>query len=545
MRNQDNKKTTSKNKKTQVNKSSQAKKNTQANKNTQAKKRTQTNKNTHVNKNTQAKKNTKSNRKKQDINKQQNNSRKKTSINYQNVINPEDNIAVKDNSKTIINIAYIIIGLFVLVIAYFAFFMFTKSEDVVNNPYNKRQDLLAEQIVRGSIISADGKTLAHTVQNDDGSETRIYPYGDVFAHSVGRLSKGRTGIELSENFRLLTSNTNGLKQIFMDLTGQKNLGDSVVTTLDYNLQQAAYDGLGSSKGAIVVMEPSSGKILALVSKPDYDPNNIDNIWDNVKDDNTDNPLMNRATMEAYPPGSIFKVVTALEFMRQDPNYESYTYDCNGTFIGESGDKITCVRPHGTVNLKDSLAVSCNSSFANIAENLDPAKFKDTAENLGLKNLPGDLDYNHPFTSIGQGDVKVTPMQMAQLTSAIANGGVSMKPYITDYIINSDGNTIKKFSPEINANYTSTEEAAVLTEYMAEVINSGTATSLQSDRYTASGKTGTAQNLTGSLSHSWFIGFANTDNPEIAVSIIVENASPNSKHAVPIAKDIFNTYFSSK
>ncbi len=256
------------------------------------------------------------------------------------------------DSSQIINVAYVIIGLFILIIGFFSFSMVTKSEDIVNNPYNKRQDMLAEQIVRGSILSSDGKTLAHTKENEDGTETRVYPYGDLFAHSVGRFSKSRTGIEFNENFRLLTSNTNGLTKLFMDFTGQKNLGDDVVSTLDYDLQKAAYDGLGNNKGAIVVMEPSSGKILASVSKPSYDPNNIDSIWDNVKDDNTNKPLMNRATSEAYPPGSIFKVVTTLEFIRQNPNYESYTYECNGTY-SDGIVKVGCVRSHGVVNLKES------------------------------------------------------------------------------------------------------------------------------------------------------------------------------------------------
>ena len=188
------------------------------------------------------------------------------------------------------------IGLFALVIAYYTLFMFDKSEDVINNSYNKRQDLLAEQIVRGSIKSSDGKTLANTVEKDDGKEERIYPYGDLFVHVIGRFSKGRTGVELSENFRLLTSNTNGLKKIFMDVTGQKNIGDSVVTTLNYDLQKAAYDGLANNKGAIIVIEPSSGKILAMVSKPTYDPNNIDNIWDDVKDDNN-KALVNRVKVK--------------------------------------------------------------------------------------------------------------------------------------------------------------------------------------------------------------------------------------------------------
>lgn len=447
-----------------------------------------------------------------------------------------------DDSRQIINIAYTMIGLFVLVIVYYSLFMFTKSEDVINNSYNKRQDLLAEQIVRGSIKSSDGKTLANTVEKDDGNEERIYPYGDLFAHVVGRFSKGRTGIELSENFRLLTSNTNGLKKIFMDVTGQKNLGDTVITTLDYDLQKAAYNGLANNKGAIIVMEPSSGKILAMVSKPTYDPNNIDNIWDDIKDDNDNKALINRAISEAYPPGSAFKIATVLEYIRENPNYNNYSYECDGTYVGKSA-KITCGKAHGTVGLKESLAVSCNTSLANIGASLSAEKFKNTLISLKLDSyLSEDLDYNHPHTAIGQGDVKVTPMQMAELTTAIANGGVLMTPYIVDHIENSDGLNVKKITPEISGRLLETWEAEVLTEYMSEVINSGTAKSLKNDLYSVAGKTGTAENKSDNKAHSWFVGFANADKPEIAIVIIVENAGSSSKNAVPIAKDIFDVYF---
>ncbi len=447
-----------------------------------------------------------------------------------------------DDSSQIIGVAYIMIGLFVLVIGYYSFFMFVESEDIINNSYNKRQDLLAEQIVRGSIKSSDGKTLANTVVKDDGKEERIYPYGDLFVHVVGRFSKGRTGIELSENFRLLTSNTSGFKKIFMDVTGQKNIGDSVVTTLDYDLQKAAYDGLANNKGAVIVIEPSSGKILAMVSKPTYDPNNIDNIWNNVKDDNDNKVLVNRATSEAYPPGSTFKIATVLEYIRENPNYNNYSYECDGTYTGKSA-KITCGKAHGTVDLKKSLAVSCNASLANIGSSLSDEAFKKTLSSLKLDSfLPDDLDFNHPHTAIGQGDVKVTPMQMAELISAIANGGVLMTPYVVDHVKNISDLNVKKFTPKIGARLLEAGEAEILTEYMAEVINSGTAKSLKNDLYSVAGKTGTAENKTDNKAHSWFVGFANTDKPEIALVIIVENAGSSSKNAVPIAKDIFDAYY---
>lgn len=446
------------------------------------------------------------------------------------------------NNKEIINIAYVMIGLFVITLGYFVFFMVAKRDEVINNTYNKRQDLLAEQIVRGSILTEDEKTLAHTIVSEDKEERRVYPYGDMFAHVVGRFSHGRTGLELSENFHLLTSNNNSLQQIFLELTGQKKIGDNIVTTLNYDLQRTAYDALGNNKGAVLVMEPSSGKILAMVSKPAYDPNNIDKIWDDIKDDNVNKPLTNRVSQEAYPPGSIFKIVTLLEYIKENPNYENYSYECTGKYTGRFG-QITCSKPHGKLNLKESFAQSCNTSFANIGESLDPVKFKGLFDSLNLETyIPADIDYNHPHTAIGQGDVSVSPMQMALITAAIANGGVVMKPYLVDHIETGDGDVVKKFLPQMQDTYITAKEAGILTEYMAEVVQSGTASSLKNNKYSVAGKTGTAQNRIDSKEHSWFVGFSNTDNPDIIVSIIVENAGSGRKHAVPIAKEIFDAYY---
>ena len=290
------------------------------------------------------------------------------------------------------------------------------------------------------------------------------------------------------------------------------------------------------------MEPSSGKILAMVSKPAYDPNKIDSIWEEIKDDNVKKQLTNRVSQEAYPPGSIFKVVTLLEYIRENPDYNNYTYECNGKYVGAFGE-ITCGKAHGKVNLKESLAYSCNTSFANIGENLNSDKWKESVASLQLDTyIPTNIDYNHPFTAIGQGDVMVSPMQMATLTSAIANGGIAMKPYFVDHIENSDGNTIKKFLPEMKNTLISSTEAEILTEYMEEVVQIGTASGMKNNKYTVAAKTGTAQNKIGSKSHSWFIGFANTNSPEIAVAVIVENVGSGSKYAVPIANNIFKTYF---
>ena len=392
-------------------------------------------------------------------------------------------------NKEIINITYVFAGLMFVMLIYYTMFMFTDSKEVINNPYNKRQDLLAEQVIRGDILSSDNKVLAYTKVDDNGNETRIYPYGSVYSHIVGRVNKGRTGLESSENFLLLSSNENGIKKIFTELTGEKNQGDRVITTLQANLQEVAYNALGNNKGAIVVMEPSSGKILAMVSKPDYDPNTIDKAWDDLVNDDSDNSaLLNRATQGLYPPGSIFKILTTLEFMRENQDYEDYKFYCEGHGIYHSVS-INCYnkKSHGDLSLLTSFAKSCNTSFASIGTTLNISSFRKLCDSfLFNSSLPTNLVHNKssfvldgstdrsevPQTVIGQGKTQVTPLHSALMVSTIANGGVMMKPYVVDRIENANQTIIKKNLPELYKNVISTEEAIELSTYMQEVVKNG-------------------------------------------------------------------------
>jgi len=282
----------------------------------------------------------------------------------------------KDPKKSIYNVVYIFLGLFVLAMGYFAYFIVFRSNDVINSTYNKRQSVLAERVTRGRIQSADGETLARTIVDKDGAEMREYPYGEIFAPVVGRFARGRSGLEDSENIRLLTSNINPIEKMYNDLIGEKSPGDNVITTLDTRLQQVAYNALKGYRGAVVVMEPKTGKILAMVSLPSYDPNKIEEQWETlVEDKDNKSPLLNRATQGLYPPGSTFKLLTTLAYMRQNPSYDSYVYNCNGA-IEEDGMVIHdhSSRGHGEVDLTRSLAKSCNTSYSNIGRSLDPDQF---------------------------------------------------------------------------------------------------------------------------------------------------------------------------
>lgn len=448
--------------------------------------------------------------------------------------------------------------LFLVMGGYLVYFNVAKSREVVNSTYNVRQDLMAERVVRGKILDSEGEVLAQTVTAEDGTESREYPYGDLFAHAVGFADKGKSGLESVQNFNLLTSNAFFLEKLAKEFKGEKNIGDNVVTTLNTTLQQAASDALGSNKGAAVVMEASTGKILAMVSKPSFDANSVAANWEALNNDE-DSALLNRAMLGQYAPGSTFKVVTALEYMREHSDYGNYSFDCVGEFT-QDGTTIHCYdsQVHGSEDLGGSVANSCNSSFSNIGLGLNKTKWKNTTKELLFDSkLPSDLKYRQSrfrlekkdnsaqtmMTAIGQGETQVSPYHMAMITAAIANGGTLMRPYLVDQITNYTGTTVKKYMPEKYETLMTSAEAAQLTEYMKGVVDYGTGASLSGESYTVAGKTGTAEvSVDKQTVHSWFIGFSNVDNPELVVSVVVENADTANITGTSVAKQIFNAYY---
>lgn len=471
------------------------------------------------------------------------------------------NKLVKIAKKMPLTIVTITCSLMMLgLIVNLVYYVYFKSDVVINNNYNQRQELLAQNNIRGKILASAGSVLAQTGTDETGREKRFYPYRNLFAHVVGYSAKGKMGIESSSNIQLLTSSTFVGEKIQNELAAQKNMGNTIVTTLDVSLQQAAYDALGIYKGTIIVTEPSTGKILAMVSKPDFDPNEIDKIWDTIKDDNQNAYLLNRSTQGLYPPGSTFKIITALEYFRENrETYGEYSFKCNGIFNFEDG-KIQCYhkKSHGQVNLQESFEHSCNSSFANIGTQLDKKKLQNTCENLLFnKNHPVQMAYNKSKfdlpedsksylvmqTSIGQGNTQITPMHLNMITSSIANNGQLMTPYLVDRIETYKGEIVKQYSQKQYKKMMSTQEADFLETLMVGVVENGTATKLKNQPYSAAGKTGSAE--FGSIkgeSHAWFTGYAPVENPRICVTIIVEGAGSGGDYAVPIAKRIFDTYF---
>lgn len=466
-------------------------------------------------------------------------------------------------SREMITLTLLFVGIFLALMSYLCYYQMTISDNVVNSPYNRRrQDLLAERVRRGELRTADGKVIAHTVTDADGNEVREYPHKHMFAHVGGYAMNGGSGLEAYNNIRLLSCNVFFTKQLVNDLKEEKNIGNNVITTLNYDVQKAAYDALGDNKGAIVVMEPDTGKVLAMVSKPDYDPNDIEDLWESfVKDKSGMGTLVNRATQGQYPPGSTFKVFTLLEYLRENENADqAYSYTCKGSHSNSDGDIINCYHGtvHGQLNLESSFTKSCNSSFVNIGLSIDREKLVKLCEDFGFSSsFPMGIDskssmmklnkktsdYKLMQTVIGQGDTLVTPMQMAVVASTIANDGVRMEPYLVDRVENADGGSVKRYSSKKANEPISEEESKLLQRYMEKTAESGTASTLAGSSYTAGGKTGSAEyGTTKGKSHAWFIGYAKKDEKSIAISVIMEGGGSGGRTAVPVAKKVFDAYF---
>ena len=317
--------------------------------------------------------------------------------------NPEK--GSKRQNREMAVVTYLVMAIFFILAGYMVYFIIHDSDQVLNNSANKRQELLAKRVTKGKILSDKGNVLAKTVTDSSGNETRKYPYGSLFAHVVGRSSHGKTGLEASESYTMLTSGLNPFLSTINELKGKKNPGNNVVTTLNVGLSKAASNALGSKRGAVVVMDPETGKVLAMVSKPSYDPNQLtDARWNKLTSDSGEqSALYNRATQGLYPPGSTFKLYTAFEFMREQDNYSKFHYTCTGK-IGTGSEQIKCYggEVHGKVDLEKAFAESCNAAFCSIGDGLNRNSWRKLCESFYYnKSIPlekMELSYRHSFFS---------------------------------------------------------------------------------------------------------------------------------------------------
>lgn len=495
--------------------------------------------------------------------------------------NKNSRLHMRKSNKNIIGCIYFFAFLFFAMIGYMVYFIGWRSDDLMGNSYNPRMEVFNNRFVRGAIISSDGQVLARTEvtdtrKNKDGSdnpdgtytETRQYPFGRVFAQSVGYSTKGKTGIEALANFYLMESNSNPVIQVANEITEKKSLGDNVIVSLDAGLQQVAYEALGEHNGAVIAVNPKTGEVLAMASKPSFDPNTIVTDWDSIVNDSSSaGPLLNRCTQGLYAPGSTFKIVMALEYIREHPDdYQNFAFNCDGKYRDPADDDyvVHCYsgEVHGAEDLHTAFAYSCNSAFAKIGTLVDKKKLMETADQLLFnQELPIDISssksrftvtedsgiWTMMQTAIGQGETMMSPLHEVILASAIANKGVLVEPKLLKQVQSSEGNVIKVFEDSAEQQLLTEKEASLLGSFMRSVVTDGTASKLRDAEYAAAGKTGSAEvSKNGeTITNAWFTGFAPYDDPEIAVCVVVEEGETGGRTAVPVARAVFDYWLNER
>lgn len=475
----------------------------------------------------------------------------------------------KKNKIQILVLIVFFVAVFSGMTLYFSSYSIEHQTTLISNSYNPRQKILAKTNIRGTIYSRDKEVLVSSDYKDNGVEVRDYKYGNLFSHVVGFAVNGKMGIERDYNYYLINSNASLAVKSEADLQGKKRPGDSIVTTLDLDVQKAAYDALGQYKGAVIATDPKTGQILAMVSKPDFDPALVAENWDSYLNDNESGVLVNRVTNGIYAPGSTFKILTSIEYIREYPEeFENYKFNCKGS-IKKGEDTIRCYHGmvHGEVDFAKSFAKSCNCSFVNIGMELDKNSFGEFLNSMLFNsNLPGDFNssvsklvVNDSIPEddmvqvcIGQGIANITPLHLNLITCAIANNGILYEPYVVDSVESVNGTEVKKFKPKTYGRLLQEDECKIIKSLMGGVVSDGTATKLSGRPYLAAGKTGSAEfgDVKGE-SHAWFTGYAIMDKenpeeeepvPDICVTVIIEGGGSGGDYAAPIAKRVFDAYY---
>ncbi len=420
-------------------------------------------------------------------------------------------------------------------------------------PTNRRAMRTEQSIPRGIIYDCNGNKMAWT-------EKRTRKYADPFSLSgiIGYVNPkyGRAGVEKALNSELAgmikSFDSTEIERI---LRGEKRAGKDVTLTIDMNLQNAAYAALANRAGAVAVIEPASGRVLALATSPTFEINKPD-----MKGEN--GSMTNRAIARLYPPGSTMKVLTAATALQDDPMSADTTYTCEGK---TTYDKIKITdyhgERHGTIAMQQALTHSCNYYFARTAINLGFDKLKTSSERFGfnrdwMDGLPLSVKKSRLINEdrfipegelaqigFGQGTVTVTPMQMAMVAATVANDGVLMRPYLVDKI-QKPGKAAVITTPEMLDTPMDVANAQKLAEMMRSVVTSGTGTRANLRNVRISGKTGTAQQ-TGGDDHAWFIGFAEKESAgttaKIAFAVVLERGGTGGKIAAPVAAKVVEAW----
>ncbi|CEA07197.1 Penicillin-binding protein A [Arthrobacter saudimassiliensis] len=456
-------------------------------------------------------------------------------------------------NQAIRNSWVVALAMFVLVLGSLTYVQFFAAEELGDmTPYNSRgvyQDFGRD---RGSIL-VEGVPVAESVPSDDEFKfQRVYNSPELYSHLTGyfSLAHGNTQLESAMNDYLAgTSNEQFYERLVQLFTGGQAQGASVELTIDPQLQQMAYDLIpDGQRGSIVMLDPKTGDILAMVSKPSYDTNRLAGHDTGVVTQNMDellavpglSPYLNPATQSLLAPGSVFKLVVAAAGL-ESGNYDADSVIPNPQELPLPGTNIAlpnfvngACASRTEADLQFALEQSCNTVFAQMAWELGEGTLAEQAKLFGFDtsiNIPTRVEASHfpteqdqaqlALSSIGQGSVTATPLEVAMISSAIANNGVQMKPNLIRTVRASDLSVIEEPDPEVLNTSVSPETARQLTEWMVDVVERGTATSAQVPGYTVAGKTGTAE-VEGRGDNAWFTGFAPADDPQVAIAVVMED-----------------------
>jgi peptidoglycan glycosyltransferase len=443
-----------------------------------------------------------------------------------------------------------------------------QANNLRNDPRNTRTIYDSYLAERGPILVA-GQPIAESVPSNDAyNYQRVYTNPELYSAVTGyfTLNQGDTGVEGALNDYLSgTADDQFFDKINSLLTGQKPKGAAVELTIDPAVQQAAWDALGNQSGAVVALNPKTGAILAMVSKPGFDPNALasHNSSDVLSAYNAlvadpGQPLQNRAIAgDLYHPGSVFKLVVSSaaidsgKFTENSmfPNPPSLQLPDSTSVIHNAGDD-TC---GGTaqISIADALRLSCNVPFAQIGAAVGQDTIRKYAEAYGFGDslkVPMSVtpsiypsNMNAPevmLSSFGQYDDRVTPLQVAMVSAAIANGGTLMQPTLIDSITGPDLRVIQPFQQTVFGQPISAQTSATLTQMMINDVNNGAASNARINGVEVAGKTGTAQNGVGQPYTLWYTGFAPANNPQVAVAVVVgQGTGSGNSVAGPIAKSV--------
>ena len=454
---------------------------------------------------------------------------------------------------------------FIALISYITYFYMFGSEKAVSSTFNKRLWAERNKVLRGTIYDKDMRPLTKSTKIDELSQKQQYLEGELFAHAIGYMDPvyGLTGLEKKYDAELMGAGDTGVSKLLsFNKSKEAKVGNGLRTTLDYKLQKEAFDLLGDNRGAVVALNPKTGEILAMVSKPSYDPNNLNKNWKGIVA-NKEVPLLNRAISGLYPPGSTFKTITAISALENLPNVYSRQFKDNGKLVFNEREALKNYEGEvlGDINFRGAYVHSSNVVFGSLGIDLGNKSLKETAEKFYFnKDMPsvGLTIDNSRFPSyksnekgniaqsaIGQSAVLATPMEMALVASTVANDGIMMEPMLVKEILNSKGKSLKKIEPKRLEEMMSKETARTMKDLMKGVVAEGTGTNAAISGITVCGKTGTADHNDDpnkqEAPHSWFIGFAPYENPQIAIAVIVEDGGVGGGIAAEITRELIKTY----